>query len=147
MSKSLDENHLPALGDFEGPWLIWRRIDDRLAGRPGSFEGRVRFRRDARGFVVEEEGELTMDGQVPLRASRRYFWRAARRGAIAVFFEDGRAFHEFAPGRVDEAEHLCAPDHYRVRYDFGGWPRWSAEWRVRGPRKDYLMVSHYARGS
>jgi len=41
------------------------------------------------------------------------------------------------------AEHDCPPDHYRVRYDFRSWPRWQADWRVRGPRKDYTLGSAY----
>ena len=39
--------------------------------------------------------------------------------------------------------HDCPPDSYRVRYDFRAWPRWQAEWRVTGPRKDYGIVSRF----
>ena len=79
-----------------------------------------------------------------MQATRRYLWRDGGAGTIDVLFEDGRFFHRFdaedpAPG----ASHDCAPDSYRVRYDFRAWPRWQAEWRVTGPRKDYAMVSRY----
>jgi hypothetical protein len=30
-----------------------------------------------------------------------------------------------------------------VRYDFRDWPRWQAEWRVTGPRKDYGIVTRF----
>ena len=63
---------------------------------------------------------------------------------IAVFFADGRAFHRFVPAAdTVEADHWCDPDTYKVRYDFSRWPVWQAEWRVTGPRKDYVMQSVY----
>ena len=43
------------------------------------------------------------------------------------------------------ADHWCDPDTYKVRYDFREWPLWRAEWRVTGPRKDYVMRSVYTR--
>jgi hypothetical protein len=62
-----------------------------------------------------------------------------------VLFADGRPFHAFDPGAArPEAAHDCPPDLYRVRYDFSDWPDWQAAWEVRGPRKDYRMVSRYA---
>jgi hypothetical protein len=61
-----------------------------------------------------------------------------------VLFADGRFFHRFdAEDPAPAAAHDCPPDLYRVRYDFRPWPRWQAEWRVTGPRKDYAMVSRY----
>ncbi|MCE8467683.1 DUF6314 family protein, partial [Rhodovulum sulfidophilum] len=56
---------------------------------------------------------------------------------------DGRFFHLIAPGARPEARHDCAPDLYRVRYDFSAWPCWSSFWEVRGPRKNYAMESSY----
>ena len=61
-----------------------------------------------------------------------------------VDYADGRPFHEFDPARP-RAAHWCDPDDYRVRYDFTRWPLWRAEWEVRGPRKDYLMMTDYRR--
>jgi hypothetical protein len=65
-----------------------------------------------------------------------------------VLFEDGRFFHRFdAEDPLPGASHACAPDAYRVRYDFRAWPRWEAAWRVSGPRKDYAMVTRYSRAA
>jgi hypothetical protein len=61
----------------------------------------------------------------------------------AVEHGDGRPFHDFDPADP-VARHLCGADDYAVRYDFADWPCWRAEWTVRGPRKDYRMVSAYA---
>jgi len=135
-----------------GRWCLSRRIGDRLRpeGRQGAFEGEAVLERvgDAT-LAYRETGTLTLAGQAPLRAERRYLWRAA--GArVEVAFGDGRPFHTFDPAAPrPEARHDCAPDLYRVAYDFAGLAerpaRWEAAWDVFGPRKDYRMVSRYAR--
>ena len=79
-----------------------------------------------------------------MQAERRYLWHTE--GAeIVVRFADERPFHRFSPA-APAASHWCAPDTYRVRYDFAHWPLWQAQWDVTGPRKDYLMISRYERG-
>lgn len=119
------------------------------------------------GLIYEETGVLHLPDAAPMQASRRYLWRKAGPGpgagpGIAVYFPDGRFFHAFgvppegaAPHEVAagsgaafsvvEATHWCDPDDYHVRYDFAHWPAWRAEWRVKGPRKDYVMLSEYRR--
>ena len=133
------------LSDFEGDWRIDREITDAL-GPDARFEGKARFTRDAGGLLYAEDGVLMLMGQAPFAASRRYHWSEADEGRILVSFADGRPFHAFHPGAGPEAEHHCAPDHYRVAYAFGDWPDWTARWTVSGPRKDYRMVSRYRRG-
>jgi hypothetical protein len=83
------------------------------------------------------------DGPV-LSAERKYLWLPD--GAeVEVRFEDGRSFHRFRPeGRAPGTDHPCGRDLYRVVYDFTAWPRWTAEWIVTGPAKDYRMLSAYA---
>ncbi|TMV77430.1 trigger factor [Thioclava sp. BHET1] len=133
------------LADFGGEWRIARRIEDRRAGQSGAFEGRAVSTPDAAGLVYAEEGVLRIGSGPGMRAERRYFWQAA--GAeIAVFFADGRAFHQFDPAEGGPAaRHYCDPDIYDVVYDFSRWPDWRAIWEVRGPRKDYRMESLYQR--
>lgn len=130
------------LMDFEGRWRLDRRIIDAL-GPDASLHGTAVFARQADGLVLHEAGRLELAGQGGFAAERRYLWR--QDGAcIAVFFADGRAFHRFVPApHPVEADHWCDPDTYKVRYDFTGWPVWQAEWRVTGPRKDYVMQSVY----
>lgn len=137
----------PELADFAGDWVIARQVEDRLAGQQAVFEGLARLTPDGAGLHWHETGLLRLPGQPPVRAERRYLWRAAAgtHGGIEVLFEDGRPFHAFVPGRQESARHDCAPDLYQVRYDFAGWPRWQAVWQVTGPRKDYVMTSRYAR--
>ncbi|ATG47268.1 DUF6314 family protein [Celeribacter ethanolicus] len=133
------------LDDFAGMWRLSRHIEDALAGGTARLEGYCRFDRDGEGLLCTEGGTLTVPGQASLSAERRYLWRSDPAG-IAVFFDDGRFFHRFDPNAaIPRADHDCAPDAYAVRYDFSGWPLWTAEWRVKGPRKDYVSVSQFSR--
>ena len=131
------------LEDFAGHWRIGRQIEDRLGGLAGAFSGRAEFRPVARGLAYHEEGLLRLGAGTEVVAVRDYLWREEG-GLIVVDHGDGRPFHAFDPA-APEARHWCDPDDYRVRYDFSRWPEWRAEWTVRGPRKDYTMVSLYAR--
>ncbi|MBV7410141.1 DUF6314 family protein [Maritimibacter sp. DP1N21-5] len=137
------------LDDFEGRWRVARQIKDRAAGRNGRFEGVVSFVPDGRvldgqGLLCREAGELIFDGLKPMAATRSYLWRAGETG-IDVLFEDERPFHSIVEGQGPTAWHWCDPDAYEVVYDFSHWPDWRATWIVRGPRKDYTMVSDHVR--
>lgn len=134
------------LRDFAGRWRLSRRIEDRLTGVEGRMEGEARLRAVAGGLEYDEAGLLRYGAGPALQATRRYLWRAGEAGRIAVLFEDGRAFHDFALAESATAAHFCAPDDYAVSYAFAGWPRWRAVWRVRGPRKDYLSTTDYTPG-
>lgn len=132
------------LADFEGTWIVERTIADARTGQRGRFEGIARFVPDGAGLSYREEGRLALGDAAPLAASRSYLWRENTAGEIEVHFPDGRFFHRFEPDAPAPADtHDCAPDRYRVRYDFAGWPRWTAVWRVTGPRKDYEMVTRF----
>ena len=132
-----------SLDDFIGRWRLERQIDDRLAGLRGQFIGEAVFAPDGQGVLLTETGILRYGDGTPMQAERRYLWRADGQG-IAVDFVDGRAFHWFSCDQP-EADHQCAPDHYRVRYEFDNWPVWRAHWSVTGPHKNYRMVSGYER--
>ncbi|MEZ5779892.1 MAG: DUF6314 family protein [Paracoccaceae bacterium] len=133
------------LSDFEGTWRLARDIRDHRGGAAGRFEGRAVFTACAPGLAYHEEGLLRIGGGPPLTAVRDYLWREAA-GRIFVDHAGGKPFHDFDPAQA-EARHHCAPDLYKVRYDFADWPVWRAEWVVTGPRKDYVMVSEYVRSA
>ena len=134
---------VPDLSDFLVEWRVSRSIDDRLTGQPGRFEGRAVFRPEGRGLRYREEGLLYLGEGPGMTAVRDYLWREAA-GRIVVDHGDGRPFHDFDPADP-VARHVCAPDDYRVRYDFSDWPDWRAAWSVTGPRKTYDLVSRYSR--
>lgn len=135
----------PDLSQFEGRWTLTRRIE--AAGAvTGTFTGEAIFERADTGLALSETGTLTMAGQTPLHAERRYLWQADGAGGIDIRFADGRQFH-----RIDLASprptalHLCDPDRYEVAYDFTDWPVWRTVWTVTGPRKGYTMASVHHR--
>jgi len=121
---------------------VKRAIDDRLAGAEGVFEGEAVFSPVASGLLYREEGLLRLGSGPALTAARSYLWRESG-GRIIVEHADGRPFHDF-DATDPSARHFCDPDDYRVRYDFGRWPHWRADWVVKGPRKDYTMRTDYA---
>jgi hypothetical protein len=134
-----------SLTDFVGNWSLRREIDDHLAGAQSCFVGTAVFSNSDGGVLLAEDGVLTMAGQRPMQATRRYLWRQ-NGDAIAVSFDDGRDFHTFRPNEdAPLANHGCPPDFYRVTYDFSDWPNWRSTWQVTGPRKDYRLTSGYRR--
>ncbi len=130
---------------FVGDWRVTRRIDDVRAGVEGRFTGVASFHPEEEELICREQGMLVYAGQPPLEATRLYRWRAEGADRIAVDYADGRPFHSFPLDPHAQAEHHCAPDLYRVVYDFSAWPVWRATWTVSGPRKSYVSMSEYRR--
>ncbi|MGR3502883.1 DUF6314 family protein [Pseudaestuariivita sp.] len=125
---------------FEGRWHLTRHIDDRAGSQSGRLAGTATFARDGAGLTLTETGTLRLTNGGTFKATRRSLWRPG----ITVLFEDGRPFHSFTAD-APQAHHNCPPDSYDVTYDFDAWPDWEARWTVKGPRKDYTMVSRYTR--
>ena len=116
-----------------------------VADWPARFAGLAEITAEGDGATCREAGTLTLAGGQGFRAERVYLWRPAP-GGIEVRFDDGRPFHRIRLGpEAAEAEHLCAADLYRVRYDFAAWPDWRAVWRVTGPAKDYRAETLWQR--
>ncbi|MGJ8622196.1 MAG: DUF6314 family protein [Yoonia sp.] len=134
------------IADFQGEWSIKRQIVDHLAGQDGTLVGQaVLTQTDPDQLDYAEAGTLTLATGAQMTAVRRYLWTFGR-DCVAVCFDDGRPFHSFVPdGHAAGTDHPCGADFYQVRYDFTRWPAWSAVWTVTGPRKDYVMTTHYAR--
>ena len=118
-----------------------RVIHDHRAGSTGRLEGTAVFTPDDPGLLYHETGTLTLPGQPPFHAERRYRWRQGDDGLV-VEFDDGRFFHVIDPAAPD-ARHWCDPDTYDVTYEFGFWPDWQSVWTVSGPRKAYQMTTTY----
>ncbi len=127
------------LADFLGAWRFERSVAH-AGGDTARVTGRATFTADAQGLVMDEVGQMSLNGAPPITATRRYLWRAG----LHVLFEDGRPFHTVPPSG-GTAQHWCDPDSYTVSYDFADWPDWTAAWQVSGPRKDYRMVTRYTR--
>ncbi|WP_299848702.1 DUF6314 family protein [uncultured Roseovarius sp.] len=127
------------LDDFEGKWRLKRQITPATTP-PGQFLGVATWSRAAHGLTYHEMGELQIAGHPAMSAERCYLWQSD----LSVWFDDGRFFHH-VPAVGGETSHWCDPDQYNGIYDFSNWPRFSVTWRVKGPAKDYRMVSDYDR--
>ncbi len=125
------------LEDFEGAWSFTREVVE-AGGRIAQVTGRAVWSPKTEGLRYTETGEMRLPGQAPMRVERSYHWAAD----LGVFFADGRFFHH-VPAEGGEAAHWCDPDQYDGCYDFGDWPIFTVTWRVRGPRKAYLMTTSY----
>ena len=131
---------------FEGVWQLKRSIKDFTGASDGHFKGQARLWRSLDGLAYHEEGMLSLGDAGALKAERKYFWQIQVPARVEVYFEDGRFFHAFNPNENHwQAEHICAPDHYRVAYEFSGNAQWQSVWDVTGPRKSYCMISNYSR--
>lgn len=135
------------LADFAQTWRISRQINDLNANSTAQLVGEVQFVPDGHGLKYIETGELTLEGGVKMQATRAYSWCETVSGdaaGIDVFFEDGRRFHHIQLGEIAPKDfHDCPPDAYHVLYDFSRWPVWTAQWRVKGPRKDYVSITRF----
>lgn len=130
-----------SLSDFEGSWCVSRQITPAV-DPPGRFHGEATWARVPQGLAYHEIGELQVGAHPAMQAERRYLWR----DDLTVWFEDGRFFHQVPPDG-GETGHWCDPDQYDVSYDFATWPEFRVTWRVRGPAKDYTMVTEYTPAS
>ncbi len=131
------------LQELEGLWRLSRVIEDARAGLTGGLEGQSLWSRGEGGLIQTETGMLHYGNAAPMQATRRYLWRGEG-GALQVFFDDGRPFHE-VPQDGGEALHDCPPDTYRVTYRFGGPEAFTTRWHVTGPRKDAVITSTFTR--
>lgn len=131
-----------------GRWRLERRLEDRAGGRTGSLEGTAQFDPDAEGgLAYREQGRLVL-GDFATLARQAYRFRFPLPARAEVSFADGRAFHDLdlSDGRW-QARHRCGADLYCGRFAALGPERWTAEWRVTGPRKDQRLSAVYLRAA
>lgn len=123
--------------DLVGTWDLARVIVDHRGNAELHMTGTAELVRGADGRIRwAESGTLDRGGSaVPVS---RVLFVEERADGWFVTFEDGRDFHAWEPGR--EVEHQCTPDLYAGRID-GSTRRWTVEWTVTGPAKDYVMTS------
>ena len=139
----IDKRHLEKLltmSDFTGhSWVIERVIIDQIRAVEFNFVGECEI---VEGIYFES-GEIVLGDGSKLASSRRYIWQDSG-DAIDVSFENKSFFHRIdLSKRISKAVHFCAPDTYKVHYDFTLWPNWIVAWNVEGPRKSYKMSSSY----
>ena len=128
-----------------GPWRLARKIDDHLAGQVVTLAGTASFTPYDGGLLQRDAGQLCLPDGQRMEAAQSYIWRFEADEAW-MDYADGRPFISLAaPFGVVDSAHLCGDDHYDVRFDFRQAGDWTSTWRVKGPRKNYVMQSAYSR--
>ena len=124
--------------DLLGTWDLSRIIIDRKANDKSGVIGVTELAVLSDGRIQwTESGTLTRHGtDVPVS---RVLYLEQRAGGWYVTFDDGRDFHPWQPG--SPVEHDCSPDLYVGMVERLDADRWSVEWQVTGPSKDYTMTS------
>lgn len=128
-----------------GRWDFSRTIDDRLTGTQSTVVGHTDLVAESAERVRwHEEGILYTDDR-ELEVFRNLYV-VLQDGSWNVTFEDGRYFHPWVPG--ENVEHPCGADMYVGRIsavesgsDARAVARWTVQWKVSGPRKDYTMTT------
>ncbi|MFG2556350.1 DUF6314 family protein [Streptomyces sp. NPDC048581] len=130
-----------------GSWRVERSVRDLASGDEGAFSGTTVFGRLAEGGLLHEESGTFVWQGVGRPAERTLrFLPGATPGTADVRFADGRPFHDLdlASGR-HIADHPCSADLYRGEFTVLDEDRWRSVWRVRGPAKDLVLTTDYAR--
>jgi hypothetical protein len=137
-----------ALSRLRGRWVFDRTIEGH-----GAMTGLAIFTPIAgQGLHYREEGMLRLANGAELAAEREYVY-APRENGFAVLFRENppRLFHEVALVSGSdgewrgEADHACGKDLYRSSYHFLPDGRFIVRHAVTGPRKDYTIVTAFAR--
>ncbi|MER5476414.1 DUF6314 family protein [Streptomyces sp. NPDC002734] len=137
-----------------GTWRTGRTVRDLATGDEGRFRGTTVFEPSPGpegGLVQREDGDFVWQG-VSRPAGRTLRLLPGRllpgSGAASadVRFADGREFHalDLSTGRF-VAPHPCAADLYEGEFTVLDEDRWRTVWRVRGPAKDLVLTTEYAR--
>jgi hypothetical protein len=130
-----------------GSWRVERSVRDLASGDEGAFSGTTVFGRLAEGGLLHEESGTFVWQGVGRPAERTLrFLPGATPGTADVRFADGRPFHDLdlTSGR-HIADHPCSADLYRGEFTVLDEDRWRSVWRVRGPAKDLVLTTDYAR--
>lgn len=97
------------------------------------------------GLLHHESGTFVWQG-VARPAERTLRFLPSPDGTADVRFADGLPFHDLdlTSGRY-VADHPCAADLYRGEFTVRDADHWRTVWRVRGPAKDVVLRTDYAR--
>ncbi|WP_338785273.1 DUF6314 family protein [Streptomyces sp. DG1A-41] len=134
------------LAYLAGRWRVARAVRDLANGEQGEFSGTTVFAaKEDGGLLHQESGTFVWQG-VARPAGRTLRFLPGPGGTAHVRFADGRPFHDLdlTSGR-HIADHPCAADLYRGEFTVRDPDHWRTVWHVRGPAKDLVLRTDYAR--
>ncbi|MEU6159450.1 DUF6314 family protein [Streptomyces sp. NPDC047130] len=143
-------HRVPDLWAFlPGSWRTERTVRDLASGDEGRFTGTTVFGplpAPEEGLLQREDGDFLWQGVSRPAGRTLRLLPGVAPGEADVRFSDGRAFHalDLSAGRFT-ATHPCAADLYEGEFTVLDADRWRTVWRVRGPAKDLVLTTDYAR--
>ncbi|MER5296301.1 DUF6314 family protein [Streptomyces pharetrae] len=136
------------LAFLAGSWRVDRSVRDLASGDEGRFDGTTVFGPLEGGALLHRESGVFVWRGVARPAERtlRFLPGPAGAGTAEVRFADGRPFHDLdlTTGHW-VADHPCAADLYRGEFTVRDADHWRTVWRVRGPAKELVLATDYAR--
>ncbi|MFJ5998340.1 DUF6314 family protein [Streptomyces sp. NPDC092370] len=150
------------LAYLAGRWRVSRSVRDLASGAEGEFTGVTEFTDVTEFGPLPEDGtgcSAQVTGGLLHHESGTFVWQGVARpaertlrflpgplGTAHVRFADGRPFHDLdlTSGR-HVTGHPCAADIYRGEFTVRDADHWRTVWRVRGPAKDLVLTTGYAR--
>ncbi len=127
--------------EFTGSWRLRRLVWDGRGDRFLRGEGTASFTRlTTTDWRLRED--LFFDGRDGYRET---IW-SAEKARLSIRFADGLPLVDLvSSGLPSESWHLCGEDRYCARLIHWSGTSILLGWRVLGPRKDYVMLTRYAR--
>lgn len=126
-----------------GVWDLSREIVEQPGDERSRVDGTTTLAADGDSIDWYETGTLSRRGlRTPVSRRLRI---EPREDGWFVTFEDGRDFHPWRPG--EPVEHPCGADRYVGTIRRLDTDHWTVQWRVTGPRKDYVMTSVLTRSA
>jgi hypothetical protein len=136
---------LNAVDFLRGRWTVRRSIEDALSGQRGTFAGTATFTDADSGLAWVEAGKLRWP-QYYGSAGRTLRVELGEGSRAAIFFSDGRFFHDLDLGeRRSHVAHDCPPDRYAGIIDVMDDDNWRTEWLCDGPTKKLIIRTSYKR--
>ncbi|MFF3449640.1 DUF6314 family protein [Streptomyces sp. NPDC002667] len=135
------------LAYLAGSWRVERAVRDLANGAEGRFTGTTVFGpSDDGGLLHRESGTFVWQGVARPAERTLRFLPGPGAGTALVRFSDGRPFHDLdlTSGHW-VADHPCSADLYRGEFTVRDEDHWESVWRVRGPAKDLVLSTAYAR--
>ena len=118
-----------------GTWQFTRHIDDKILQCPTKAEGTLTITQN----TWQESG--TMNG---MNFCVEYALEFQESGGMIVNFPDGRLFYTLTPINENASiDHLCGDDFYKGEWIYHNTHSFDLIWTVKGPRKNYRMVTQY----
>lgn len=132
---------------LEGRWLLERGVTSSNGLENLRAKGESRLIQENKNLLVYQEALEVQTNTKTLDSSRTYYYEYdPQRGKCFKYFDDRRLFYElmFKNGIIS-GYHQCIDDAYKAKYIIENELCFILEYKVLGPKKNYLIENVYSR--